>query len=332
MPDSLCDLDADALSRMIHSRSVGCRETLESFLDRIERLNPTYNAIVSLRDRDELLREADARDAMLARGESMGWLHGMPIAIKDLASTRGIRTTWGSPIFRDFVPDADSLPVERVRRAGAIVIGKTNTPEFGLGSQTYNRVFGVTRNAYDASRCAGGSSGGAAVALALRLLPIADGSDYGGSLRNPAAFNNVLGLRPSQGRVPAAPVDDAFVAQFSTDGPMARSVVDLARMLAIQSGYDRRAPLSLAVDDALSAALTQPAERWQTAAGGAGWRGCRIGWLGDYDGYLPTEPGVLEVCAGALGALRASAARSCRPRSGSIRSGFGAPSSRCGSG
>jgi amidase len=163
----------------------------------IERLNSHVNALVSLRDPDALLQEVDAADARLARGDSQGWMHGFPYAVKDLALTRGIPTTQGSPMFRTFVPEHDAIFVERLRRAGAILIGKTNVSEFGLGSHTYNSVFGTTRNAYALDRTAGGSSGGAAVALALRMVPVADGSDMGGSLRNPAAYNNVYGFRPS---------------------------------------------------------------------------------------------------------------------------------------
>ncbi|HEY6172984.1 MAG TPA: amidase family protein, partial [Kofleriaceae bacterium] len=183
-------LDGCALSEAIHARRISCIEVMTAYLDQIERLNPRVNAIVSLEPRASLLQQARERDEALGRGESLGWLHGMPLAVKDLLPTRGIRSTWGSRLLANFIPDFDAIAVERMRRAGGIIIGKTNVPEFGLGSQTYNDVFGTTRNAYDASRTAGGSSGGAAVALALRMLPVADGSDHAGSLRNPAAFNN----------------------------------------------------------------------------------------------------------------------------------------------
>ncbi|MDP3617275.1 MAG: amidase family protein, partial [Rhodoferax sp.] len=183
---AITTLDASALSRAIHARQLSCREVMLAYLARIADLNPRYNAIVSLQDGDQLLRQADARDAQLAQGESLGWMHGIPQAIKDLCNTAGIASTLGSPLMRNFVPREDGLLVQRMKAAGCIVIGKTNTPEFGLGSHTFNEVFGVTRNAYDPTRSAGGSSGGAAVALALRLLPVADGSDFMGSLRNPA--------------------------------------------------------------------------------------------------------------------------------------------------
>jgi len=283
---------ARALSEAIHRRDVSCREVLEAHLDQVARCNPRHVAIVSLQDAGELLRQADARDAQLARGESLGWMHGLPIAIKDLAATAGIRTTLGSPLMADNTPAEDSLMVARIRGAGAIIIGKTNTPEFGLGSHTFNDVFGATGNAYDADRSAGGSSGGAAVALALGMLPVADGSDFMGSLRNPAGWNNVFGFRPSQGRVPAAPAQDAFLSQLATDGPMARHVGDLALLLSTQAGYDARAPLSLGEDPGLFA------RDLATDVSGR-----RVGWLGDLEGYLPTEPGVLEACEAGLGRL-----------------------------
>ncbi len=289
----ITDLGATALSRALHAREVSCRATLQAYLARIARLNPAHNALVSLRDADALLREADACDAELGRGESRGWMHGMPQAIKDLAPTAGIATTMGSPLLRQFVPREDGLMVQRMKAAGCIVIGKSNTPEFGLGSHTFNEVFGVTRNAYDPSRSAGGSSGGAAVALALRLLPVADGSDFMGSLRNPAGWNNVFGLRPSQGRVPAWPAADVWVAQLGTEGPMGRSVEDLARLLDVQAGPDPRSPLALAAHASFAAGL----DRVEGAAD-------RIGWLGDLRGHLPMEPGILPVCEQALARLQ----------------------------
>jgi amidase len=188
-PSDIVLMDAVALSSAIHSRQVSCVEVITAYLDHIEKLNPKVNAIVALQDRGGLLAQANERDGQLGRGQSMGPLHGFPHAVKDLLPVKGIRSTQGSPIFKDFVPTADSLMVERLRQAGAIIIGKTNAPEFGLGSHTYNPVYGATRNAFDQSRSAGGSSGGAAVSLALRMLPVADGSDYGGSLRNPAGWN-----------------------------------------------------------------------------------------------------------------------------------------------
>ncbi|MDO9195059.1 amidase [Rhodoferax sp.] len=282
---SIVELPAHSLSCAIHAREISCRDVMQAYLRRIDVVNPRHQAIVSLQDGDLLLRQADERDAQLARGESMGWMHGMPQAIKDLCNTAGIPTTLGSPLMRNFVPQEDGLMVQRMKAAGCIVIGKTNTSEFGLGSHTFNEVFGVTRNAYDISRSAGGSSGGAAVALALRMLPVADGSDFMGSLRNPAGWNNVFGLRPSQGRVPMWPAQDAWVSQLGTEGPMGRTVQDVARLLDVQAGFDQRAPLSIA-DGA----------RFTGALGGFDCKGVRIGWLGDLSGHLNMEPGILGVC------------------------------------
>lgn len=291
-PSDPTDLGADALSRAIHARRISCRELMRATLDRVARLNPAARAIVSLAPEDALLRQADACDADLAAGRSRGWLHGIPQAIKDTAHATGFPTTYGSPLLKDAMPAQDSLYVARMKAAGCLVIGKTNMPEFGLGSHSFNPLFGATANAWDPSRSAGGSSGGAAVALALRLLPAADGSDFMGSLRNPAAWNHVFGLRPSAGRVPGHPKPELYLSQLATDGPMARSVGDLARLLAIQSGFDPRVPLSL--DDPRESLVPGP------DVGAESLRGLRIGWLGDLDGHLPMEPGVLEVCENAL--------------------------------
>jgi len=216
---------------------------MAAHLDRIAELNPRVNAIVTLVADGAMASALDA-DEKLARGERVGPLHGLPVAHKDLQPTKGIRTTWGSPIFRDFVPDQDSLIVERLRAAGAITVGKTNMPEFGAGSQTFNPVFGATLNPYDNTKTCGGSSGGAAVALACGMVPVADGSDMGGSLRNPASFCGVVGLRPSPGRVPTWPAADAW-STLSVDGPMARTVADVALMLSAIAGPDARSPISL---------------------------------------------------------------------------------------
>ena len=288
-PHDIVMADALELSQWIRLRKVSCREVMNAFLDHIERVNTPANAIVSLRERGVLLGEADERDAQLARGEYLGWLHGIPQAPKDLTPTAGIASTQGSPLFRDEVPKTDNLMAARMREQGAIFIGKTNTPEFGLGSHTYNTVFGTTLNAWDPTRSAGGSSGGTAVALALRMLPVADGSDMMGSLRNPAGWNNVFGFRPSQGRVPSTPAPELFFQQLGYAGPMGRSVADVAMLLSVQAGYDPRAPLSIAQD---GSAFTAPLARDFGAT--------RIGWLGDYGGYLPMEDGVLSLCERAL--------------------------------
>ncbi|GAC1457596.1 MAG: amidase [Steroidobacteraceae bacterium] len=286
-PD-LVMLDALALASAIRGRQVSCVEVMTAYLDHIGQLNPRVNAIVALQDRGALLAQSEARDRQVARGELLGPLHGLPLAVKDLVPVKGIRMTMGSPILKDFVPPADAIMVERLRSAGAIFIGKTNTPEFGLGSHTYNPVYGTTRNAYDQSRSAGGSSGGAAVALALRMLPVADGSDYGGSLRNPAGWNNVFGFRTSYGLVPTEALD-GWLPSMGVAGPMARTVADLAMLLSVQAGYDARVPLSMPGDGGVFQ------QRLATDL-----KGKRIAWSGDFRGYLPFEPGVLEVCKGAL--------------------------------
>lgn len=291
-PTLIRRMPASALAAAISAREISCRTVMAAFLDRIEQANPLHNAIVSLRPRDELLAAADAADRALDAGASAGPLHGLPIAVKDLALTKGLRTTFGSPIFADFVPSEDEIIVERMRRAGAIVIGKTNTPEFGFGSQTYNPVFGATRNALDPALAAGGSSGGAAVALALDMVPLADGSDMCGSLRNPAGWNGVYGFRPSQGRVPAGPSTDLFMGQMGVEGPMARNVGDLALLLDVLSGYDARAPLSLAdPPEPFAATLALP--------GAAP----RVAWFGNLGGHLATETGVLDLCERALAGM-----------------------------
>mgnify|MGYP001478973536 CR=1 FL=1 len=281
-------MDAGALAAAIRSRQISCVEVMSAFLDHIETLNPQVNAIVAPQDRAALLAQSQKCDAQIAHGEAIGPLHGLPFAVKDLAPVKGIPMTMGSPILKDFVPAADSVMTERIRKAGAIFIGKTNTPEFGLGSNTYNPVYGITRNAYDQSRSAGGSSGGAAVALALRMLPVADGSDYGGSLRNPAGWNNVFGFRTSHGLVPADG-RDAWLPSMGVLGPMARNVPDLAMLLSVQAGYDARVPLSM---DASPDQFRRPLNR--------DFKGTRIAWLGDFNGAIPYELGVLDVCRDAL--------------------------------
>jgi amidase len=288
-PGPICRLSAIELAACIRQRDLSCREVAAAFLDRIDAVNPAVNAIVSLRPRAEILAEADAADAYLASGGEAGPLFGLPIAVKDLAQTKGLRTTWGSRIFRDFIPTEDDFFVARMRAAGAIIIGKTNVPEFGFGSQTYNEVFGPTRNAFDQRLTSGGSSGGAAVALALHMLPVADGSDMGGSLRNPAGWNNVFGFRPSQGLVPGGPGGELFISQMGVEGPMGRTVADMALLLGVQAGYHPRAPLSLdpASHDFLTGLDTPP-------------EGRRIAWLGDLGGHLPMEAGVLPLCGKAV--------------------------------
>jgi amidase len=284
----LCFLTAVELAQRIRRREVSCMEVMQAHLAQIERTNPRVNAIVTLAP-DEALRQARAADQALQHGRAgspaTAPLYGLPVAHKDLVPTKGMRTTFGSPLYRDFIPDADALIVERLRGAGAITLGKTNTPEFGAGSQTFNAVFGPTRNPWDTSKTCGGSSGGAAVALACGMVPIADGSDLGGSLRNPASFCNITGFRPSPGRVPAWPVLNAWYP-LSVLGPMARTVGDLALQLSAIAGPDARAPLSI---DEPASTFAKPLER--------DFRGVRIAWSRDLGG-LPVDRRVSAVLDG----------------------------------
>src|SRR6516225_5106054 len=290
----LCAFDAVTLAGMLRRREVSAREVAAAHIGRIEAVDGSVNAVVTRCFDRALTRAAEADDA-LARGEVLGLLHGLPVAHKDLAETAGVRTTYGSPLFAGHVPDFDALVVERMSGAGAISLGKTNTPEFGAGSHTVNQVFGATRNPYDLSRSAGGSSGGAAAALAARMVCLADGSDLGGSLRNPASFCNVVGLRPSPGRVPRWPVTDPADI-LGVQGPMARTVADTALLLAVQSGPDPRAVLAL---DAPPPALATPAGMTRALAQDV--RGLRVAWSADLG--LPVEPEVRTALAPARGVL-----------------------------
>jgi amidase len=280
MTSDICQLSAIELARLIRAKELSARDVVGAHLTQIERVNPGVNAIVTLVG-DRAMERARQADEQLAHGRLVGPLHGLPIAHKDLQPTKGIRTTFGSPIYRDFVPEADSLIVERLRRAGAIIVGKTNTPEFGAGSQTFNPLFGSTLNPYDRSKTCGGSSGGAAVALATGMLPIADGSDMGGSLRNPASFCGVVGLRPSPGRVPMWPTTTAW-STLSVDGPMARSVADVALTLSAIAGPDPRSPI----------AIDEPGQRFATPLG-RDFTGVRIAWWRNLGG-VPVDSRVRE--------------------------------------
>src|SRR5215210_6388408 len=253
---------------------------MEAHLSQIERVNPKVNAIVTL-TAERAMARAFAADEALGRAEAVEPLHGLPVAHKDLLPTEGVRTTFGSLVYRDFVPDHDALVVERLRRACAITVGKTNTPEFGAGSQTYNEVFGETLNPYDTTR----TCGGAAVALACGMVPLADGSDMGGSLRNPASFCNVVGFRPSLGRVPSWPTQAAW-SSLSTEGPMARTVRDAALMLAAISGPDPRSPLAVSEP---GRDFLRPLERDFSST--------RVAWSRDLGG-LPVDPRVTAVLEG----------------------------------
>jgi len=274
--DDLCALTAVELAARIRGKQVSAREVLSAHLARIERVNPQVNAIVTL-VAERAMADATRADEALARGDTPGPLHGLPVAHKDLVDTAGIRTTRGSPFFRDHVPAHDALIVTRIRAAGAVTLGKTNTPELGAGSQTFNTLFGATKNPYDLTRTCGGSSGGAAVSLACGMLPIADGSDMGGSLRNPAAFCNVVGFRPSPGRVPA---ESGSWSPLSVSGPMARTVADVALFLSAIAGPDTRSPLALQDD---GARFRAPLER--------DFKGVRVAWWKGLGG-IPVEPDV----------------------------------------
>nr|WP_207620516.1 amidase [Oharaeibacter diazotrophicus] len=277
-----------ALATAFDAGQLSCREAMEAVLDRIERVDGHVNAIVGRADPDLCRAAADRADAERRAGRARGALHGVPIAIKDLSAAAGLPFTCGSPLHAGDVAAVDDPEVARIRAAGAIVIGKTNTPEFGLGSHTFNPVYGVTRNPHDLSRSAGGSSGGAAAALAARLLPVADGSDMMGSLRNPGAFCNVVGFRPSFGLVPSGgTAGDVFLDTLATVGPMGRSVADVAALLRVQAGRDRLAPFSYEASDL-------------DAAPPADLAGVRVGWLADVAADLPFEDGILALCRDAL--------------------------------
>ena len=277
---ALCFLTAVELAQKIRSGELSAVETMEAHLAQIEKVNPQVNAIVTLLP--EMAMEAARKaDEKLARGEEVGPLHGLPVAHKDLVQTKGIRTTFGSLVYEDFIPEEDALLVERLREAGAILLGKTNTPEFGAGSQTFNKVFGVTKNPYDLTKTCGGSSGGAAVSVACRMLPFADGSDLGGSLRNPTNFCNVVGLRPSVGRVPSWPSESGWNS-FAVDGPIARTVEDTALMLSVLAGPDLRSPISLPENGAV---FRNSLER--------NLKGIRIAWSSDLGG-LPVDSRVTK--------------------------------------
>jgi amidase len=286
----LCYRTARDLADLLRRREVSARELVAAHLERIERVNPALNAIVTLVP-ERALAEAAAADERLARGEPVGPLHGLPVAHKDTHLTAGIRTTSGSPLLSDHVPDADELIVERIRAAGAITIGKTNVPEFAAGSHTFNPVFGATRNPYDAGRTPGGSSGGAAAALAAGLHPIADGSDMGGSLRNPASFCNVVGLRPAPGRVPTYP-NQAPWATMSVQGPMARTVADAALLLSVIAGPDPRSPIAI---DEPGSVFAGPLERDLS--------GLRVAWTADLGGTVPVDPAVVAALAPRIAAF-----------------------------
>ncbi len=287
----ICFSSATEIARRVRRKDLSARDVVAAHLAQIERLNPKLNAIVTLVP-EQAMEQAKEADEALAKNKEVGPLHGLPVAHKDLFLTQGIRTTFGSLVFKDFVPDHDALIVERFKKSGAITVGKTNTPEFGAGSQTYNEVFGETPNPYDTTKTCGGSSGGAAVALATGMLPIANGSDFGASLRNPANFCNVVGLRPSPGRVPSWPGPAAWFP-LSVQGPMARTVQDVALILTAISGPDPRSPIAI---DEPPGLFARPLTR--------DFRGVRVAWSRDLGG-LPVDPAVTAVIEGKRDVFRA---------------------------
>jgi amidase len=279
--NDLCFTPATELAQLIRDKKLSATQVVRAHLDQIERVNPAVNAIVTL-TAEQAMADAQAADQALATTGPIGPLHGLPVAHKDLFVTKGVRTTFGSPIYKDFVPEIDALPVERLKKAGGISVGKTNTPEFGAGSQTFNAVFGATKNPFDPTKTCGGSSGGGSVALACGMVAIADGTDLAGSLRNPANFCNVVGHRPSVGRVPNWP-DQVGWYPFTMAGPMARNVKDIALAMSVMAGPDDRSPIALELPGDI---FNRPLER--------DFRGCTIAFSRTLGG-LPVEPEVLKV-------------------------------------
>lgn len=277
--NDICFMRAVDLLAAIRAKKISAREVMEAHLEQIHRLNPKVNAIVTLVPEDQLLAQATAADEALAKGQPLGPLHGLPVAVKDLHETAGLRTTFGSPLHKDYIPDFDCRVVQREKAAGAIVLGKTNVPEFGLGSQTFNKVFGATHNPYDLAKTCGGSTGGGATALACGMTPLADGSDMGGSLRNPPNFCNVVGLRPSPGRVSNVPTHMGWFT-LSVPGPVARNVTDCALFLSVLSGFDHHSPIS----------IDQPGAPFAQPLGRRNFKGVRVAMFQDMG--LPWEPEV----------------------------------------
>jgi amidase len=277
--NEICFMRAVEIVDAIRSKKLSAREVMEAHLKQIHRVNPKINAIVTLVPEDQLMAQAAAADEALAKGKWLGRLHGLPVAVKDLHETSGLRTTYGSPLHKDNVPNFDCRVVQREKEAGAIVVGKTNVPEFGLGSQTFNKVFGPTRNPYDMTKTCGGSTGGGAAAIASGLIPLADGSDMGGSLRNPPNFCNVVGIRPSPGRVPNVPTKLGWFT-LSVPGPVARNVTDCAYFLSVLAGFDHHSPIS----------IEQPGTQFAQPLGQRNFKGVRVAMFKDLG--LPWDPEV----------------------------------------
>ncbi len=277
--DEICFLPAVEILALLRSKKLSAREVLTAHLKQIDRLNGKVNAIVTLVPEESLVAQASKADEAIANGRWLGPLHGLPVGVKDLHETRGIRTTYGSRLRKNFVPDFDCRVVQREKEAGAIILGKTNVPEFGLGSQTFNPVFGATRNPYDLTKTCGGSTGGGAVALACGMVPLADGSDFGGSLRNPPSFCNVVGLRPSPGRVPNVPTQLGWFS-LSVPGPVARNVADCAYFLSVLAGFDHHSPIS----------IDQPGNQFAQPLGNRDFKGVRVAMFKDLG--VPWDPEV----------------------------------------
>src|SRR5215471_1613188 len=277
--DEICFMRAIDILDLLRRKKLSAREVMQAHLKQIDRVNPKVNAIVTRVPEEQLMAQAAAADEALAKGRWLGPLHGLPVGVKDLHETSGIRTTFGSPLHKDYLPDFDCRVVQREKAAGAIVIGKTNVPEFGLGSQTFNRVFGATRNPYDPTKTCGGSTGGGAVALATGMVPLADGSDMGGSLRNPPNFCNVVGIRPSPGRVSNVPTRLGWFT-LSVPGPVARNVTDCAILMSVLAGFDHHSPIS----------IDQPGSQFAQPLGGRSFKGVRVAMFKDLG--LPWDPEV----------------------------------------
>ncbi len=277
--DEICFMRAVDMVEAIRTKKLSAREVMQAHLKQIDRVNAKVNAMVTLVPEEQLMAQAAAADEALANGKWLGPLHGLPVAVKDLHETNGIRTTYGSPLHKDNVPDFDCRVVQREKEAGAIVLGKTNVPEFGLGSQTFNPVFGPTHNPYDITKTCGGSTGGGSVAVACGMAPLADGSDMGGSLRNPPNFCNVVGIRTSPGRVSNVPTNLGWFT-LSVPGPVARNVTDCAYFLSVLAGYDHHSPIS----------IEQPGAPFAQPLGSRSFKGVRVAMFKDMG--LPWEPEV----------------------------------------
>jgi len=277
--DEICFMRAVDMLAAIRAKKLSAREVMQAHLKQINSVNGKVNAMVTLVPEEQLMAQAAAADEALANGKWLGPLHGLPVAVKDLHETKGIRTTYGSPLHKNNVPGFDCRVVQREKEAGAIVVGKSNVPEFGLGSQTFNPVFGATRNPYDLTKTCGGSTGGSSVAVACGMAPLADGSDTGGSLRNPPNFCNVVGIRTSPGRVSNVPTNLGWFT-LSVAGPVARNVTDCAYFLSVLAGFDHHSPISI---DQTGAQFAQP-------LGNRSFQGVRVAMFKDMG--LPWEPEV----------------------------------------